>query len=146
VRENRLYCAHSNFPAYPEISSVEIWDTASLEHVGTHSFGIYEGSLTWIDWHENAWWAVFAHYTERVNDDPQARDARWTTLVRFDAQWRRTAGWVFPAAVVEKFNPHSCSGGGWGPDGRLFVSGHDRGELYELQRPTSGSTLDLRAT
>ena len=27
-----------------------------VEHVGTHSFGIQWGSLTWVDWHDNHWW------------------------------------------------------------------------------------------
>jgi hypothetical protein len=146
VWNGKLYCANSNFPAYPEVSSVEIWDTDLLRHVGNHSFGIYEGSLTWVEWHEGSWWAVFAHYTEKVNDNPAAHDTRWTSLVRFDDKWRRTGGWVFPASVLERFQPHSCSGAGWGPGGRLFCSGHDRGEIYELQLPTAGSILDLRAT
>ena len=114
VIDGKLYCANSNYPQYPEASSVEIWDVDTLEHVGTHSFGIYEGSLTWVDRHEGAWWAVFAHYTEKVNDDPHARDARWTSLVRFDDQWRRTGGWTFPAEVIARFEPDSCSGGAVG--------------------------------
>ena len=146
VLDGRLYCAHSNFPRYPESSSLEIWDANTLKHVGTHSLGIYEGSLTWIDWHDEAWWAVFAHYTENVNDDPHAKDARWTSLVRFDRAWRRTAGWVFPTAVVDCFEPHSCSGGSWGANGHLFCTGHDRGELYELELPSAGATLKLTHT
>jgi hypothetical protein len=146
VRGGKLYCAHSNFPNYPEISSVEIWDTQSLRHVDSHSFGIDTGSLTWIDWRDDAWWAVFAHYTEKVNDDPLARDTRWTSLVRFDKEWRRTAGWVFPGPLLERFKPHSSSGGGWDTAGRLFCSGHDRGELYEIALPDAGSTLTWRAT
>jgi hypothetical protein len=143
VLGGKLYCAHSNFPHYPETSTVEIWDPATLEHVGTHSLGIYDGSLTWIDWHDNAWWALFAHYTEKVNDDPHARDTRWTSLVRFDRDWRRTGGWTFPPEVIERFEPHSSSGGGWGPDGLLYCTGHDRGELYQLAVPKSGATLRL---
>ncbi len=146
VLDGKLYCAHSNYPQYPETSSVEVWDTSNLKHVDSHSFGIDTGSLTWLDWHDNAWWACFAHYTEKVNDDPYARDARWTSLVRFDSEWRRTAGWVFPPAVIERFQPDSSSGGGWGPGGRLFCTGHDRGELYEIALPDAGSYLKLRAT
>jgi len=146
VLGDKLYCAHSNFPQYPEASSVEIWDTRSLRHVGSHSLGIYEGSLTWVDWHDGAWWAVFAHYTEKVNDDPHARDARWTSLVRFDRQWRRTGGWTFPPQVIERFQPHSSSGGSWGNDGLLYVTGHDRGELYELELPQAGAVLRLVRT
>lgn len=143
VRDGRLYCAHSNFPKFPNTSSVEIWDTQTLEHVDSHSFGIYEGSLTWVDWKDDSWWAVFAHYTIKVNDNPRSRDNRWTSLVRFDPQWRRQAGWVFPQEVLDRFDPHSCSGGGWGPDGVLYCTGHDLGEVYRLQLPRSGSTLVL---
>jgi hypothetical protein len=38
VQAGRLYCAHSNYPGVPNLSSVEIWDTATLQHVGSHSF------------------------------------------------------------------------------------------------------------
>jgi hypothetical protein len=146
VRDGKLYCAHSNFPRHPEASSVEIFDTSTLQHVGSHSFGIYEGSLTWVDWKDGAWWAVFAHYSEKVNDDPHARPHTYTSLVRFDEQWRRTGGWVFPEAVLERFEPHSCSGGGWGPDGFLYATGHDHGELYRMRLPKAGSSLVLLDT
>ncbi len=146
VRGGKLYCAHSNFPHYPEASSVEVWDTDTLQHIGSVSLGIYEGSLTWIDWRDDGWWAVFAHYTERVNDDPHAKDARWTSLVRFDRQWRRTGGWVFPPQVLEQFEPHSCSGGSWSEDGGLYCTGHDRRELYELALPRAGAELRLLRT
>jgi hypothetical protein len=104
---------------------------------------VFEGSLTWIDWHEEAWWAVFAHYTQKVNDDPSAKDARWTALVQFDRKWRRTGGWTFPDQVIERFQPHSCSGGSWGDDSFLYCTGHDRGEIYRLSLPRAGSKLNL---
>src|SRR5436190_19997547 len=39
VFEGKLYCAHSNYPGVPMLSSVEIFDLATLKHVGSHSFG-----------------------------------------------------------------------------------------------------------
>lgn len=141
IHQGRLYCCHSNFPEFPETSSIEIFDPETLEHVGSHSFGIYEGSLTWVDWRDDSWWAVFAHYSKRVNDDPRSRPHTYTSLVKFDSQWRRQAGWVFPAGVLARFDPHSCSGGFWGPDNRLYVTGHDRGEVYGLELPKAGSEL-----
>jgi hypothetical protein len=143
VRDGLLYCAHSNFPNFPESSSVEVFDVNSMEHVKSHSLGIYEGSLTWIDWHDESWWAVFAHYTKKVNGNPHAKDNRWTTLVRFDSQWRRLAGWTFPQELLDRFEPHSCSGGSWSSDGKLYCTGHDRGELYELALPKATATLRL---
>lgn len=146
IIDGRLYCAHSNYPKFPEASSIEIFDTRSLRHVGSVSLGIYEGSLTWIHRHENSWWAVFAHYSKKVNENPFARDHTHTSLVEFDLQWRRKAGYVFPEAVLNRFAPHSCSGGGWGPDGKLYCSGHDLGEVYRLRLPQAGSTLVLEQT
>ncbi len=146
VRDGRLYCAHSNYPKYPNTSSVEIWDTKTLEHVGSHSFGIYEGSLTWVDWHDDSWWAVFAHYTRKSTENPRTKDNRWTSLIRFDGKWRRQAGWVFPQQVLDRFESNSCSGGAWGPDGALYCTGHDHGEVYRLELPKAGSTLVLTKT
>ena len=40
VRDGLLSCAHSNYPGVPMVSSVEVFDTETLEHVGSHSFGI----------------------------------------------------------------------------------------------------------
>lgn len=146
VRNGRLYCAHSNYPQTPNTSSVEIWDVDTLQHVASHSFGVYAGSLTWVDWRDDSWWAVFAHYSGQRNDDPLARDHRWTSLVQFDSDWRRQAAWVFPPEVLDRFAPNSCSGGGWGPDGALYCTGHDHKEVYRLQLPKAGSTLVLTAT
>ena len=146
VIDSKLYCAHSNYPHFPEASSIEIFDAATLEHVGNHSLGIYEGSLTWIDWHDDAWWAVFAHYSNKVNDDPFAKPHTFTSLVKFDRQWRRMAGWTFPDRLLDLFAPQSCSGGGWGPDGHLYCTGHDRAEVYQLELPRAGSTLVLKQT
>lgn len=143
IHDGRLYCAHSNYPHVPESSSVEIWDAATLQHVDSHSFGIYEGSLTWIDWKDDAWWAVFASYSHAAEKNPGRRDTHWTSLVKFDRQWRRLEGWVFPDDLVERFEPYSCSGGAWGPDGALYCTGHDRAEVYRLQLPQAGSVLRL---
>jgi hypothetical protein len=146
IRDGQLYCAHSNFPEYPEVSSIEIWDSDSLRHMRSHSLGVTDGSLTWIDWHDGAWWAVFAHYTERVNSNPHAKDSRWTRLVKFDPEWRQLSCSAFPAKVIERFEPHSSSGGSWGPNGHLFCTGHDRGEMYELKLPRARGTLELVRT
>lgn len=137
VIDGRLYCAHSNYPATPETSSIEIWDTGTFQHIASHSFGIYEGSLTWIDKRDGEWWAAFAHYTR----PDQPKDNRWTTLVKFDSKWRRLNAWTFPKHLLERFQTNSCSGGCWGPDGLLHVTGHDLGEVYRLALPASGSEL-----
>jgi hypothetical protein len=56
LMDGKIYAAHSNYPQWPMTSSLEIFDAATMEHVGTHSFGIQWGSLTWADWHDNHWW------------------------------------------------------------------------------------------
>jgi hypothetical protein len=142
VIDGRLYCAHSNYPDQPMTSSIEIWDTSSLEHVGNHSFGIYEGSATWVDFHDGHWWVVFANYA--THGGAPGKGPEWTALVQFDEQWRRRAAWVLPQALVKEFSPYSSSGGAWGPDGFLYLTGHDGGAVYRVALPGEGSTLELR--
>lgn len=144
VIEGKLVCASSNFPAVPHVSSVEIFDPETLSHEKTIALGPGTGSLTWVDRRDGAWWAVFANYDGKGGEAP--RDHRHTVLVRFDDQWRRTQVWSFPQSVLERFAPMSSSGGGFGPDGRLYVTGHDHPELYVLALPTGGAVLGHLAT
>jgi hypothetical protein len=67
-------------------------------------------------------------------------------VVRFDDAWRATATWTLPPGVLDRFAPMSSSGGGWGDDGLLYVTGHNRRELYALRLPATGSTLEPVAT
>ena len=43
VIDGRIYTAHSNYPAWPMTSSVEVWDATTLKHLESHSFGIDRG-------------------------------------------------------------------------------------------------------
>jgi hypothetical protein len=141
IVNGKLYAAHSNYPGLPMTSSVEVWDTAGMKHLASHSFGIRWGSCTWIDRYNGYWWAVFAHYDEF--SDEIGKDNRWTTLVQFNDQWEPIESWVLPKDVLERFDSKSNSGGSWGPDGLLYLSGHDRPELYAMSLPEKGSTLIL---
>jgi hypothetical protein len=135
-----LVCAASNFPAVPQASSIEIFDPMTLAHRRSVSLGQGIGSLTWVDRRGGAWWAMFANYDLKGGEPP--RDHRHTLLVRFDDAWRRTESWALPASILARTAPMSISGGGWGPDGRLYLTGHDRPELYVVQLPKGGATLD----
>jgi hypothetical protein len=140
VIERELVCASSNFPGTPQVSTVEVFDPQTLVHKRSIALGMGTGSITWVDRHDGAWWAMFANYDGRGGEPP--RDHRYTTLVKFDDQWRRLEAWALPAAVLARIAPMSISGGGWGPDGRLYISGHDRPELYVMQLPDGGGVLD----
>ncbi len=139
---DRLYCAHSNYPDQPMTSSIEIWDTNSLEHVGNHSFGIYAGSATWVDYHKGYWWVVFANYN--THGGSPGKGPEWTTLVQYDEQWRGLASWVLPDTLVNEFSPYSSSGGSWGPDGFLYLTGHDTPAIFRVALPGAGSTLESK--
>jgi hypothetical protein len=125
-------------------SSIEIFDTIEMRHVETHSLGTSFGSLTWFDRRNGYWWAGFAHYDGRGG--APGKDHRHTNLVKFDDMWRKVEQWMFPGSVLERFAPHSTSGGAFGPDGLLYVTGHDRKEMYVLRVPTMGSKLEHVAT
>ncbi len=140
VIESELVCASSNFPATPQVSTIEVFDPVDLHHVRSVALGLGTGSATWVDRHDGAWWVMFANYDGRGGEAP--RDHRHTTLVRFDDQWRRLEAWALPVSILERIAPMSISGGGWGPDGRLWLSGHDLPELYVVALPDGGGVLD----
>ncbi len=140
IIRNELVCAASNFPAVPQASSVESFDRLTLAHKRSVSLGQGIGSLTWVDRHDGAWWAMFANYDAKGGEP--GRDHRYTLLVRFDDAWRRTESWALPPSILQRIAPMSISGGGWGPDGRLYLSGHDRPEIYAVSLPKGGTTLD----
>lgn len=143
VIDGRLYCAHSNYPAVPMVSAIEVWDTATLRHVETIPVGTGRGSATWIDRRDNAWWVMYAHYPA-PNGEP-GKGPAYSVLVRYDAGWRETGAWAFPNAVVARWDGMSSSGGVWLPDGRLLTSGHHAPEVHVLRLPRAGATLVLDA-
>lgn len=141
----RLWCANSNYPLTPMGSSVEGFDVASLDHIDSHSLGMTEeGSLTWFDRYRGGWIAGFAHYGG--NGGLKFKNQSFSSVVTFDAEWRRTGGWLFPQTAIERMAPHAASGGAIGPDGWLYLLGHDRPEMYVVARPPMGPSLIHVAT
>jgi hypothetical protein len=139
----RLVCAASNYPQVPMASSVETFDPVTLKPVHSRSLGPGRGSLTWLDWHDGSWWACFAHYDDKGGEP--GRDHRWTTLVRYSKDFTEQGAWLFPEELLQRMVPKSSSGGAWNRDGLLYVTGHDRAELYALRVPSAGSRLELVA-
>ena len=139
-----LWCAHSNYPGVPMTSSIETWDTKTLKHSSSYSFGIAAGSATWFDFFGGSRYVTFGHY--RNDADEADRDPRWTTLIQYDNEWRQRQAWVYPSEVVSKLGNFSISGGVFGRDGRLYTTGHDNAEVYVFSFPKGGSTLVLEET
>ncbi len=147
VHRGELYCAHSDWPASPAINSVEVFDPATLARTRSIPVAGPPGALTWVDRHADAWWGAFARYDrvpsdigrDRASSDDRSGDTRIARLgERFEA--RQT--WSFPPALVERLRPMSNSGGSWGADGRLYLTGHDLGEAYVVRVPASGDALE----
>ena len=144
VRDGKLYAAHSNYPAWPMTSSVEIFDAATLEHVGTHGFGTRWGSLTWVDWHEGHWWMTFANYDQKIGPGATPYGGKQNTVViEMTEAFEPMQSWTLPNEVLDRFEDMSNSGGSWGPDGFLYLSGHDPAEVYKMAVPKAGSVLEL---
>jgi hypothetical protein len=141
VFDGRLYCANSNYPGVPMLSSIEIFDTETLAHVESHSFGMLAGSATWIDRRDGVWWVGFGNYEGRggISD----RGTAWTEIALYDEKWRRVGGYGFPAEVIERFATRSNSGTAFGPDDLLYATGHDEAELYVLRIPRAGAALEF---
>jgi hypothetical protein len=142
VVDGKIYAAHSNYPARPMTSSIEIWDAAALKHLESHSLGTERGWLAWLDRDaKGVWWGAFANYNRGSDRSSLAYGSRYTQVVRFDADWRVAETWVFPDALVNEFGDMSNSGGSWGPDGKLYVTGHDKAKLYVVEPPKIGAQL-----
>ena len=131
ILDGKLWCAHSNYPDVPMKSSVEVFDPATLKHLESIDLSTAGGSLTWVDRRDGWWYACFAQYAK--TGDP----AR-TRVVRFDLDWKPAAEIGFPPEMVAKFGKNSSSGGSFGLDRHLFITGHDAPELYVLDLPVNG--------
>lgn len=143
--KSKLWCANSNFPEVPMGSSIEVIDTESMKHVETHSLGLLdEGSITFFEPFEDGYIAGFAHYDEVGGTG--YKKSRYGAIVTYDTRWRRTGGWLIPESVLARMAPHAASGGGLGPDGLLYLLGHDRTELYVLAKPRLGPVMLHLAT
>ncbi len=147
AHKGKLYASHSNYGSRPMTSSVEIWDADSLEHIGTHSFGINRGSFTWLDRHNGFWWGAFANYDKHSADDgvPYGQTLN-TQIVKMDDTFNILQSWILPDHILDRIRPMSNSGGSWGADGYLYITGHDHGELYVMEIPKAGSVLHHAAT
>lgn len=147
IFEGKLFAAHSNYPQWPMASSIEVWDTATMAHVDSHSFGIQLGSMTWIDRHDGFWWGGFGNYdiVQWGMIKPYG-ETRMSQIVKMDDQFQIVEQWALPAALRPKMSPMSNSGGSWGVDGFLYLTGHDYPELYVMRIPATGGTLEWIAT
>lgn len=142
---DKLYCSNSNFPEIPMASSIEVFNTDSMAPLFTLSLGILEeGSLTWFDHLGEGWIAGFAQYDGRGG--LAYKDHSFASIVHYDSNWRRTGGWMIPESVIERMKPHAASGGAVGPDGLLYLTGHDRPEMYVMAAPKLGPKLIHIAT
>jgi hypothetical protein len=156
VYDGKIYASHSNYRYFPMTSSIEVWDAETMEHIQSHSLGIQLGSLTWLDKHDGYWWGTFANYNKegKLPDGtsagvPYAINVGGninTTLTKFDKKWQVIESWILPMELIEKFEQMSNSGGAWGPDGNLYITGHDLPEVYKIRFPEAGSILEVEET
>ncbi len=137
VLDGKLFCAHSNYPEMPMRSSVEVWNARTLRHLMSIDLTRENGSLTWVDRRDGWWYACFAQYAK--TGDPAE-----TRVARFNLQWEPDGELRFPPEAVAKFGKSSSSGGSFGRDRHLYITGHDEPELYVLDLPVEGDTWTWR--
>ncbi|HUQ68180.1 MAG TPA: serine hydrolase [Planctomycetaceae bacterium] len=133
LADNRLYCAHSNYPQIPEQSEIKVLDLETMQLSTFQDFGNFGGSLTWAVIRDGHWWCNFARYGD---------DNAQTFLVEFDADWKELRRFTYSAELIRKLGRNSLSGGLW-QDGKLLVTGHDDPILFRLCLPANGTVLEL---
>ena len=144
ARDGALVCAHSNYPGLPMRSSLERFDLRSLAHIGSQPLADAPGSATWVDWSDGHWWVAFAHYAGRGGEP--GKGPEHARLWKLDPSWRPLASYAYPAELVARFAGRSNSGGTFGPDGWLLLTGHDAPELYVTCVDDASGSLRWLAT
>ena len=147
IWRDTLWAAHSNYPKLPMTGSVEKWQPETLSHLPNHDFGKQSGSFTWLDRFNGYWWGAFGNYDKKSGGRDQAYgETNNTYLVKMDDQFNTLQTWRYPVELLNKFRPMSNSGGSWGPDGLLYITGHDLPEVYVVTLPEDQTTLHWIAT
>jgi outer membrane protein assembly factor BamB len=142
VIDGKLYAAHSRFPIAPNENTVEIFslDEKNPTHQSTIRMPGEHGSLTWIDRkNDGSWWMCFAVYGKPDN--------KKTKLVKYRFEYgtfTEQQTWIFPEETVAKWGTMSCSGGSWGDDGKLYVTGHDHAEVHVLEIDSNQALRHIR--
>lgn len=127
----RILSAHSNFPEVPEEGDIRVLDPATMKLTVFHRFENPPGSVTWVLQHDGSWWCHFAHYLLENNK---------SVLLRFNADWKETGRWTYPAALVKDWGRMSLSGAVWQGD-VLLATGHDKKVIYRLKIPAGGGMV-----
>ena len=147
VLDGTLYAAHSNYPDSPMANSIEVRRAGNLNPVASVPVDASLGSLTWIDGHNGEWWAGFGNYD--IIPDGQSQPYGGTSntrVVRLDDAFGIEQSWSLPQDLLARMRPMSNSGGSWGDDGYLYLTGHDHPEIYVMAVPASGEELLWVAT
>lgn len=129
--DGRILSAHSNFPELPEEGDIRVLDPETMKLTVFHRFENPPGSVTWVLKRDGSWWCHFAHYL--LENDK-------SVLLRFDADWKETGRWTYPAALVKDWGRMSLSGAVWQGD-VLLATGHDKKVIYRLKVPTEGGRV-----
>jgi len=56
------------------------------------------GSMTWVDWHDGAWWICYSNYDGKGGDP--TRDHPVTTLVKYSPEFVEQGAWLSPKNVL----------------------------------------------
>lgn len=139
-----LACAASNYPDTPHRGTVEYFSVANLAHLRTQELPENPGSLTVFGDGPGGRWAVFANYDGKGG--VQGQDHTATFYVELDGDYRIARKWRLPASVLGRLAPCSISGAARDKGERLYVSGHDKPEIYVLTFPEAGDVLHHVAT
>jgi len=143
VIDGKLYVTHSRYNSDPNFNTIEIWNVKGklLNHEKTISMPRKHGSLTWIDKHpDGSWWMCFAVYGKGVNKN--------TKLVKYqykNKEFVELKNWYFPNEVIKNWGDMSCSGGSWGPDKKLYTTGHDHAKAFVLEVDENDKLKFVRA-
>jgi hypothetical protein len=114
-------------------NSTEIVDIAPLQHLKSHLVGTSSGWFNWLDRRGDSGGkrllTTTGHSAGQASDVVSDQETAGTVIVKMEDDFRIAQSWVLPASLLMRLAPMSNSSDSWGPDSRLYLSGHDRAEL-----------------
>jgi hypothetical protein len=144
VMNGKIYAAHSNYPDWPDDELAG--DLRRRDH-GAHRHAQLRYSVGFAYVGGLARRSLVDDLRELRSPARAGQDAVRTQGEHGHGEahkdFRPLQSWTMPKAILDRFGDMSNSGGSWGPDGYLYLSGHDPAELYRMRLPKAGSVLEL---
>lgn len=117
VYQNKLFLTNS-----PELENHIVIFDLDLNYLQTIKTSL-PGDLMWIDNYKGDWYGMIGYYGEEQHQ---------TRLVLLSRNWEIEKTWQLPKLVLKRMYPGTSGGGRFLPNGNLYLTGEEKGDIFLL--------------